>query len=259
LLPGLFRADHQLAGERAALFHIDRTRHDIAIKRSGTADRHDRLGHDLARHFAPNLNRANLELPKKLHVSFFSDQNRGCCHLSVHLNRRTELHFFNTLQAAAKLALDDGGAADDAAAAEIAGRRHVNFAMRANGPAESGVDLVIAQVHMDAARRTNRRTRGGVQLLYCAAVETGNRGDPWAMPNASNTPKQRLRGDHAAEFQDRFRCDARRGYDGEMPAALSTKRALGCSILHLPKAAVRTLDTDLGRRFGHRLAGQAMG
>src|SRR4029077_814269 len=176
------------------------------------------------------------------------------CHLSLHLGRRAELHFFNTLQAAAKLALDDGGAADDAAAAEIAGRRHVNLAMGANGPAESSVNLVIAQVHVDAARGTNRRSRDGVQLLRCAAVETGNRGNPRTMPNASNTPKQRLRGDHAAEFQDRFRLDARRGYDAEMPAALSAKCAFGCSVLHLPKAAVCTLDTDLGRRLGHRLA-----
>ena len=80
-----FSADHQLAGESAALFHIDRTRHDIAVKCSGTADRHDRLGHDLARHFAPNLDRAHLELPKKLHVSLFPDQNRGCCQPSRHL------------------------------------------------------------------------------------------------------------------------------------------------------------------------------
>ena len=119
----------------------------------------------------------------------------------MHLDRRTELHFFNTVQATAKLALDDGGAADDAAAAEIAGRRHVNLAVGANGPAERSVNLVIAQVHVDAARGTNRRTRDGIQLLDCAAVETGNRGDPWAMPNDSNAPKQLLLGDNAAEFQ----------------------------------------------------------
>jgi len=73
------------------------------------------------------------------------------------------------------------------------------------------------------------------------------------MPDVLQAAQERLGRDDAAEFKVRLGRDGRRRCDEKMPPALPAERALGRGILVLFEATVRTLHTDLDRRFGHKL------
>ena len=86
LLPRLL-ADRQLAGKGSAFFHIDRSRDDIAVERSGAENRHDGLGDNFAGHLSANFNRANMKLAEKLHVGFFANDHEGRAQFPLHFGR----------------------------------------------------------------------------------------------------------------------------------------------------------------------------
>src|SRR5437764_972010 len=76
------------------------------------------------------------------------------------------------MHVAAHFSLAQGGAAANARAGKITLRGQMNFAVRANGAAETRGDFVIAQIDVRAALRTNRRGGGRTDLLFRFAIET---------------------------------------------------------------------------------------
>lgn len=129
----------------------------------------------------------------------------------------------------------------------------MHIAMGADGAAKGGVDLVVAQVHVDTAVRTNCRGGRRIQLLPVTTIEAGHGSDPRSMPDVLQAAQERLGLDDAAQLKVRLRRDGRRRGDEKMPAALPAERALGRGIFVLFEATVRTLHTDLDRRLGHKL------
>ena len=124
--------------------------------------------------------------------------------------------------------------------------------MGANRSAKSSVDAVVSQIHVDAARWADGRTRRGIQFLRHPAIKACDRRYSIPVPDALEAPEESLRrGDAAIEIEARF-CRGRLVRHREMLAALATKRVSGCGILHLFKATVRTIHTDFDRRFSHR-------
>ena len=130
----------------------------------------------------------------------------------------------------------------------------MDIAVRADRAAKRGVDPVVAQVHMDAARWANCRGRSRVELLRGTAVETSHRGDAWpARPYVLEAAQKILRRHNTTcDFQRRLRRFSR-ACNRKMLAALAAQRVLGRGILRLLKATVRTLHTELRRRLGHKL------
>ena len=130
----------------------------------------------------------------------------------------------------------------------------MHFAVGANGAAEGSVNLVVAQVHVDAARRTDRRGGRRIEFLLRPAIETYDGSNALTIPEPSDALQKRLGCNRAPEFQGRFGFDTLGGSDEIMLAALPAKRVPRRGIFHLLEAAVWTLHTNLERRLGHRLA-----
>jgi hypothetical protein len=109
-----------------------------------------------------------------------------------------------------------------------------------------------------AACRTNRRRRSRTDFLFRFAFETFNLRIVLARPEifefAQNRRRRlgwrldRCRFGFESKFRLRFRRRRR-----IMPAALAAHRAFRRRVLHLPKAAVRTLEAYFGRRSRHLL------
>ena len=135
----------------------------------------------------------------------------------------------------------------------------MNFALRANRPAEVGCDPVILEIDMRAARRADSRTRGPADLLFRLALETFDDRITLPRPKTFELAKKRR-----VIYRDRFRLREelwlgfRLGRGRSVAAAaLAAHRAFGCDVLQLLEAALRTIHTDFRRRrlsHGSRMA-----
>src|SRR5437588_7348563 len=131
-----------------------------------------RVGHDLSAHPASNLDALHADLPEKLHVGFPLHQNVLGRQASRNLADVIYRRGAGTMHVAAHFSFDQGGAAANARAREIALRGQMDCAMRANGAAETRGDFVIAQIDVRAALRADRRGGRGTNLLFRFAIET---------------------------------------------------------------------------------------
>src|SRR4051812_21437418 len=96
-----------------------------------------------------------------------------------------------TMEVAPQLPFDQSGPAGNAAAAEIALGREMDFAVRPNRAAEARGDFIIAQVDVLAALRANRRGRGGADLLRGLTIEALDDGAMMLAPESFQFPKKR--------------------------------------------------------------------
>ena len=150
---------------------------------------------------------------------------------------------------AAHFSFDQSGAAANARARKIALRCEMNFAVRANGAAETRGDFVIAQINVRAALRADRRGGGRTDLLFRFAIETLDDGAVVLVPETFHLSEERWVG---RKRLDRFLFGVEPHHllwhrGREMRAALAAHRALGRRVLHLLKAAVWTIHTDFSR------------
>src|ERR1700674_2647106 len=125
----------------------------------------------------------------------------------------------------------------------------MDFAVGANGAAETRCNLVIAQIDMGAALRTNRRGRGGTDFLFRFAIETLDDRPVVLGPETFQfSEDRRIVRNRLYWFLFGVKPPHLLGNRGrEMRAALAAHRALGRGILHLLKAAVRTIHTEFSR------------
>jgi hypothetical protein len=158
------------------------------------------------------------------------------------------------MQIAAQPPFDESRPANDAAAGQIAFCGQMHISACANCPAEPAGDLVVAQINMRAARRTDRRRGRTANLLFAFTFKALDNSAALPFPEILKSADDggiRWRGRcffADPQLQAGFRRKRRK-----VPTALAANRAFRRCILRLLEAAVRAFHTDFcGRRAGHR-------
>jgi len=139
----------------AALFHVDRFGPDRALKHSVFTNRHHPVGHNFARHLAANLKIADPQPAKELYLGAALDHGVTRDNATMYFAADIDLYQFIAFQISADASLDQSAAAANVATAQIAFGRDMHFTVGADRAAETGIHLVIAQVNMCAAGRTD--------------------------------------------------------------------------------------------------------
>src|SRR6266481_4545448 len=123
------------------------------------------------------------------------------------------------------------------------------LAMCSNRTAEARGDLIIAQIHVLAALRANRRGCSRADLLRGSAIKALDDRTVVLGPKAFQFSENRRighgRGRLVFGTEPHLHLRSRRH---KMRAALTAHRALRRRIFHLLKATVRTIHTEFSRR-----------
>jgi len=183
--------DCQLPRKESTLFNRDRFRGHASLQNAGLVNCYGASSYNLRRHSAFNVDRVDGNTPETLHVGSSLERDVLCPKTTWNFANEVNRDRFFALKITAQLAFDYGRLANNAGAAEIAFIRQENVAARANRTAETGGNLIIAQIDMGAAAGTIGRGGCIAHLVLPLAFETGNKPRPTAFPHSFKSSQRR--------------------------------------------------------------------
>ena len=155
----------------------------MAIQRAGFANCDRPRGHDLSCHSASNVDVVHGHAAETLDVGLAFDNHVLSRDAARDFSDLLNGHRIFALKIAPQLALNYGGPANHARAAELSLARELNVAARADSAAEAGRNLVVAQIDVCAAAGTIGRRGLVADVVFAFALETLDRAISLAAPH----------------------------------------------------------------------------
>ena len=152
-------------------------------------NRHHCLRNDLARHPASDFDAFRVDCAEAVNIGFAIDDNVSSGNATGNFACVVNRCDVVAMQIPAQPAFDQGGSANDAAAAQIAFASQMHLAAGSNAPAETAGDFVVAQINMRTTRRADCRSRRAGDLLFSFTIKTLDNRTALSLPKMLESAK----------------------------------------------------------------------